>query len=605
MQTDRGSENFEVEYDDGNLGLLELRDYNLTRRRWGFNPALDYRLGNGSELFLRGIFNKFNDDEFRRRIISIVEDGEMERNVRDRYESQIVTSLVAGGRHYLGSSWQMDYRFSFSYAHENEPRAIESVFVQEDVEFDPNVTPDSIDPENIQANPVNEDANSFELNEISSDDNFTRDREVAFGINLSAPLPLGAGPSARLRLGGKYRDRTKDRSNSTLVFESPDALPLTSVQDTRYAPPSTFIDGRYAFRGPFMAPGTARQLIGNGTLDVAADPEAELANFDAAERVGAFYLMSEVNLGSRFQVIPGFRVEHTSMDYGANSVLFDAGGDFVGVSPLRSERNYTHVLPSINARYRLGENTNLRAAFTRSIARPNFVDLVPSELVNEEDEEIERGNPDLRPTNAWNFDLLAEHYFRSVGVFSAGFFYKRLEDNIFLRRFDEDRNGVTFEVSQPFNGDRARLFGLEVALQNQFRFFPSPLDGLGLYNNYTYIDPEANLPGRSGLLPGQVKHTGNLALFYEKYGFSGRVSMNWNGRYIEELTDDPLADVYFDRHFQLDLSASQRLTNHLRLFGEVLNLTNEPLRRYAGFADRPLQREYYKWWATFGIKLDF
>ena len=57
--------------------------------------------------------------------------------------------------------------------------------------------------------------------------------------------------------------------------------------------------------------------------------------------------------------------------------------------------------------------------------------------------EIERGNPDLDPTTSWNFDLLYENYFTSVGVVSAGVFYKDLYDYIFLFRSEEDREGET------------------------------------------------------------------------------------------------------------------------------------------------------------------
>jgi outer membrane receptor protein involved in Fe transport len=64
-------------------------------------------------------------------------------------------------------------------------------------------------------------------------------------------------------------------------------------------------------------------------------------------------------------------------------------------------------------------------------------------------------------------------------------------------------------------------------------------------------------------------------------------------------------DIYYDNHAQLDLAASQRIANGLRLFAEVNNLTNEPLRYYEGVADRPIQEEYYRWWGTFGIKWDF
>jgi hypothetical protein len=56
---------------------------------------------------------------------------------------------------------------------------------------------------------------------------------------------------------------------------------------------------------------------------------------------------------------------------------------------------------------------------------------------------------------------------------------------------------------------------------------------------------------------------------------------------------------------QLDFSASQRITSKLRIFVELINLTDEPYRVYEGSSDRPVQEEYYSWWGTIGVKVNF
>ena len=50
---------------------------------------------------------------------------------------------------------------------------------------------------------------------------------------------------------------------------------------------------------------------------------------------------------------------------------------------------------------------------------------------------------------------------------------------------------------------------------------------------------------------------------------------------------------------------SQRLTKHLRLYVDVLNVTNAPLRYYFGEPNRPIQQEYYRSWAFFGLRANF
>jgi TonB-dependent receptor len=325
--------------------------------------------------------------------------------------------------------------------------------------------------------------------------------------------------------------------------------------------------------------------------------------------------MADLYLGSRVRVLAGARYERTSLDYTGYEVLFDDEGDFASISALSRTNGYGHLLPMAHLRVSLDEHTNLRAAATRTLARPNFYDLAPYTVIFREDLEILRGNPDLRPTTAWNFDLLAERYFQSVGVASAGVFYKRLSDYIFPFSFEEVRSGDEFQVIQPLNGEQASVRGFEAALQSQLRFLPSPLDGVGLYLNYTFTDSEATFPERTSrsTLPGQARHVGNVSLSYEKGGFMGRASVNFHGSYVDLVVGDQVGadgirvdqDRYYDRHTQLDVTASQAVTSHIRLFAEALNLTNEPLRYYRGTSDRPDQEEYYKWWAAFGVKVNF
>ncbi len=107
--------------------------------------------------------------------------------------------------------------------------------------------------------------------------------------------------------------------------------------------------------------------------------------------------------------------------------------------------------------YKTGEDSQLRAAITRSLARPNFEDMAPWRFINIEDMEIELGNPDLDVTTAWNFDLMWEIYMKPVGIFSAGVFYKDLSDIIYLFNVDEVIDGEEFEVIQPRNGDSGEL----------------------------------------------------------------------------------------------------------------------------------------------------
>jgi len=107
------------------------------------------------------------------------------------------------------------------------------------------------------------------------------------------------------------------------------------------------------------------------------------------------------------------------------------------------------------------------------------------------------------------------------------------------------------------------------------------------------------------VLPGQAGDVANFAISYEKYGFMGRLSLNYHGKFLSEIGDDKDYDIYYRKHTQLDFSASQQVYKGVQVYLEVINLTNEPLIYYMGKESRPTQREFYSWWMHGGLKYQF
>lgn len=301
------------------------------------------------------------------------------------------------------------------------------------------------------------------------------------------------------------------------------------------------------------------------------------------------------------------RYEYTSDDFVGRDVRFTPAGAWLRTDPLPAESSYGTLMPGFHVRYAIDDNTNLRFAVTRTMARPNYYDVVPYRSQNDSDFTVSSGNPDLSPTRSWNVDLLAERYLKSVGVISAGVFYKRLEDYIYIFTTQQQINSTQYQVTQPLNGDAATVRGVELALQNQLRFLPSPWNGIGVYANYTFSDSTAQFPNHAGdsTLPGQSRHVGNVAGSYEKGGFSGRVSVNFHGSYIDIVGADNLQDRFYDTNSQLDISINQKVSQHVRLYVDALNVNDSLLRYYQGVPDRVLQEEHYRWALGFGARLEY
>jgi TonB-dependent receptor len=600
----QGSDNFEPEYDDGDLEENQLRDYTIGRERYGVTADLDYRASDRSNYYLRGLWTNYLDDEQRRAKAEKVGDDEIVRALKDRVQESFINSFTVGGENIAGSSLVIDYRLTWNRSEEETAFQLTSEFLQEGVEFDPNVSADFIDPNNIQANPLNEDINEFFFDELEEESKKAVEEDLVGALNFTQGWYRDAGFSGLWKAGAKYRAKTKEQYYEVFIYEYDDDLPITDVLDD-WQSETPFLGGRYDV-GRFQSPSTIRTMWENGEFELdEKDFESDLADFDASEDTLAAYGMAELLFGGKTTLLGGVRVENTTTDYTAYEFVVDEEGDPVGVSPVQGDKDYTEWLPQFHFVYKLDDRSNLRAAITRSLARPNFEDIAPWRFVNEEDEEIELGNPDLDVTTSWNADLMWERYLQPVGIISAGVFYKNLDDNIFIFNFDEEIDGIEYEVTQPRNGESATLWGIELAYQNNFVNAPGFWGGFGLFLNYTYVDSDAEYPDRETTrLQGQAEHTGNIALVYEKYGLSLRLSYNYNGKSILEIGGEAAEDLWVDDHAQIDFLGRFQLTNRFSLVLELVNLTDEPYRVFEGTPDRPRQEEYYSWWGVLGVRFD-
>ncbi|MBD3170274.1 MAG: TonB-dependent receptor [candidate division Zixibacteria bacterium] len=641
-KTNRGSDNNEmswadtgdiedIEEDNGIdipsganvINELDLRDYVLTRERLGLSANFDYRPDENNSFYIRSLYNRFGDSEHRRRMVVVFDDASsysnvgnssgnlteatFERELKDRYEVQRIYSISGGGRH-LFSNMELDYNLSFSHAEEEEPDRRDINFVQEGVDLNYNTSDTDLPKFEVTGGGDPYDPSLYEFDELVLSDNLTTDEDITGEVNFQLPYKFNEIPG-KLKLGVKYRGKTKDRENDIRVYDGY-AGDLSLADVAGGFEDKDFMGNEYEI-GLSPDPNNVKSMVDNNLSDFELNEddtreESDGESYEASEDVFAGYLMTQVYFG-KLMVLPGVRVEMTQLDYTGNEIVFNEDGDYEATNEVQADDDYMNILPMVHFKYELNKRTNLRLAFTNTIARPNYFDLVPYRYVNREDEELERGNSELDPTTAYNIDFMVEHYLPSLGLVSAGVFYKQLNDYIYMRVSDGTGAFDGYEVLQPVNGESATLYGFEVAWQQQLTFLSGFLNGFGVYANYTYTDSEAEFPDREGekaTLPGQAEHVANFALSYEKYGFSGRLAVNYHGKYIEEVGGSPEDDVYYDNHLQLDVSASQRIVPGLYGFVEVLNLTDSPLRYYQGSEDRPIQREFYSYWAHVGLKFE-
>jgi TonB-dependent receptor len=470
-------------------------------------------------------------------------------------------------------------------------------------------------------------------------------------INFTLPYQF-KGNAAIFKFGGKVREINNDRDREFSEFDYTNrgyvneaALFASLVSDRE---DQQFFKNRVRF-GPTNDFRRTDAFINRAFAerpDVFAFDSVNLLNqrsqwfYDARERTQAVYAMTRIQF-RKLMLLAGLRYEATQVRNITSSVVLRSPVTAVDTLYNRdstSTANYGLLLPNLHLKYSLGANTNLRAAFTTSFARPNFTDIMPRANENVQNQTVDLGNTGLRPPRSLNFDLLFEHYFKNIGIISGGLFYKRISNFIYTRNFTQDRpvrqfDPVTgtfttvllpFNAQQPQNGDVANIYGAEVNIQ--YNIDKGLFKGVGIFANYTFTQSRANTFDRKGIrLPGQATHTANFALSYEYKKFAIRGMFNFNGAVIRELGPDVVSigrttasrnnfatngdfDQWRADRYQLDVSASYNIGKGFRVYAEFVNLTNRPEAEYLGRIgdrSRPLNIEYFDWWNRFGVSYNF
>ena len=188
------------------LASLDFRDYRLTRKRYGGTWDINYKLNPGSEIYLRGLRSEYTDRELRYRLRDLVSNSRLERLLRQRFHDSTQLATSIGGTHTLPHSWSFSWRGSYSRAELDTPYRLESTFRQTGATFAPNVTTTTIDRNNIQANPQNQNINNFNFiqNAIQNDHGY--ERNLAGGFDFSAPSRFGNHSAGLFKFGMKVRD---------------------------------------------------------------------------------------------------------------------------------------------------------------------------------------------------------------------------------------------------------------------------------------------------------------------------------------------------------------------------------------------------------------
>ncbi|MEI6419389.1 MAG: TonB-dependent receptor, partial [Sphingomonadales bacterium] len=344
-------------------------------------------------------------------------------------------------------------------------------------------------------------------------------------------------------------------------------------------------------------------LLNSGIYNQVRNPNADVntKGWKVSERIYTGWLMGKLNadLGN-VKLTGNFGVQVVHADQSSTALVsFQNGGNVI--SKLRTDgAKYTDVLPSANLSFRFDNDWVVRLAAARQLARPRLDDMRAAVNYNYTLNSPvpwggDGGNPELRPWRANAVDISVEKYIGGKGYVALSGFFKGLESYIYQFATPFDFTGFPTPgnivppttqgfVTQWINGKGGKLYGLEASGQIPFSLLTPALDGFGINGSVAYTKSEvaATPGGKTDDLPGYSRWVTNLTGYYEKNGFSFRVSTRSRSSYLGELrgfgggNDRRRARGEFLVDTQIGYEFTEGTLKGVTVLAQGQNLTNAP-----------------------------
>lgn len=507
---------------------LQLRHYSVHSKRTGLNGKIDYQINSKNKIALINTFVRLDDYQTRNIYDTVALNSLVNNSQRSTWQYQSIYNSTLQGLHKLNPSLKLDWSLVYSIANNHIPD--QSEFTHQYAIVATTLTADK-------------------LQSMSRIWSHNSDKDRAAYINITQSTKI-FNRAFEIKIGGLFRDKSRNNFYNAYSLDPTLGEVYTTINNAAFIfnPASSGI------------------------------PSVSGNNYSFKEKITAGYAQGKWQLTKKLEALGGVRIEYTNQHY-ETALSKD-------VNARSGSITYTDVLPSVQFKYAINGNQNLRLAYYKALSRPGFAELIPDGPDGEFFKE--RGDPlNLEHTVADNLDLRYELYSKSADQVLLGVFYKNIQDPIEISAVKP--LNVNSLYMQPVNVGRATNYGLEAVVTKYFGVF-------GVSANYTYtksaitndsmIYSYRNTAGQivsqrtseTRPLQGQSNHIGNLSLIYKnpKVGFDFQVAMVYTGERISFISP------YLGLHYwqapttQLDLSFEKKIIKRLTIYGKVNNITNAP-----------------------------
>jgi len=538
-----------------------VRQYSNHQKRLGTHLKADYRFNDKNQLKLYGMFVELEDIQYRHTIDTIlgiggrVGFGTGDTHILDRSkdQKQKIFNVTLQGDHSLNQAFRVNWSAVYSKAS--------------------NDVPDWSEYEIQQGSSKTDVPHFYDFNRrwlTNSDQDYTGYLNLHYNKNMGSD-------NLEISAGGLYRAKLRDTKYYSYKF--------TPYQDSNGDYPPFYL-GVNEIGPQYWSGGGDGSVVNPNT-------------YTAHERIAAGYVQGRLLLDQKWEIIGGVRAEHTYQDWLTPMPITFPGKE--------GTKTYLDILPSINAKYRVRPNDNLRADYFKSINRPSLFEIVPYNIQG--DTYNEAGNPYLKRAIIDNIDLRYEKYTKTLDQISLGVFYKHIINPI-EQLWHKDSVASSANVIGPYNSNSASNFGVELALTKYWGRF-------GISGNYTYTNSKITTTklyaGANGInnvnqtrpLQGQAPHIANLSLLYKDvgHGLNLQLAMAYTGMRITYVSPYQDLDYWQQPYFIMDFSLEKSFLTYFSFYLKAQNLLNTPYQVYihhesseyrSGVNELPLQHDKNK-----------
>jgi len=297
----------------------------------------------------------------------------------------------------------------------------------------------------------------------------------------------------------------------------------------------------------------------------------------------AAYLSNELELFTGLKTILGVRAEYYVQRHTGRDITY-ATGDVTNGQNLDNEKvlESLDLFPSINLILSLTDAQNLRAAYSRTIARPSFKELSFAQIIDPITNRIFNGalftysgwNGNLTETRIDNLDLRWEYFMDRGQMFSVSGFMKSFNDPIELVRIPEQQTSTEY---QPRNVGDGRLVGVEFEIRKNLGFLASFLGDFNFSSNITLVESQISMTdveynsresylktgetlARTRQMAGQSPYVINTSITYANYdlGLDAGIFYNVKGPTLYIVGGGLFPDIYNDPFHSLNVSFNKK-----------------------------------------------